>query len=128
MRRSALAGAAAVAVLAVATPALASAPRTTTPNKIVLTVSSSGSTQTVAVGTRIVVALKSSLVWSDPTSSDTTVVVPVHQTGNKGSVRATFAALAPGAAQLTAEGRPNCTPRQACPQFVLLWQVTINVT
>jgi hypothetical protein len=126
-----LAGAAAVTALCLAVPAAAVSRHTTdptTPSKIVLTTASSGSTQTVATGTRVVVVLKSKLVWSTPASSDTTVIKQIHGTGTNGAGRTTFATLRPGTAQLSAEGRPNCSDTTSCPQFVVLWQVTINVT
>jgi hypothetical protein len=44
-----------------------------------------------------------------------------------GRLTATYAAVRTGRTSLRASGAPKCSPGQACPQFILLWQVTIVI-
>jgi hypothetical protein len=44
-----------------------------------------------------------------------------------GAISASYEAVGPGRTALRAFERPRCTPTRACPQFILLWQVNIDV-
>jgi len=50
-----------------------------------------------------------------------------HPTNHAGTLRASYVAVAVGRTTLEASGAPICTPGQACPQFILLWQVRVVV-
>jgi hypothetical protein len=44
-----------------------------------------------------------------------------------GTLTASYVATKAGRAELRASGAPTCAPGQACPQFILLWQVRIVI-
>jgi hypothetical protein len=44
-----------------------------------------------------------------------------------GEIAAVFTAVKAGRTTLQAGGAPKCSPGQACPMFVLLWQVRVLV-
>jgi hypothetical protein len=44
-----------------------------------------------------------------------------------GGIMGSYTARKAGHTTLTAGGAPTCAPGQACPQFVLLWQVRVVV-
>jgi hypothetical protein len=45
----------------------------------------------------------------------------------RGELTASYVATTVGRTGLRASGAPNCAPGQACPQFILLWQVRITI-
>jgi hypothetical protein len=44
-----------------------------------------------------------------------------------GTLMASYVATKAGRTALRASGAPNCPPGQACPQFILLWQVRVII-
>jgi hypothetical protein len=44
-----------------------------------------------------------------------------------GGLAATYTAVKPGRTALRASGAPRCAPGQACPQFILVWQVHLVI-
>jgi hypothetical protein len=83
----------------------------------------------VVVGQTVTVGLAGSgLRWSD-----------LHQVGphllhprraavvRGGTLTASYEATAAGRTELRASGAPTCAPGQACPQFILLWQVRVII-
>ena len=44
-----------------------------------------------------------------------------------GTLMASYVATKAGRTALRASGAPNCSPGQACPQFILLWQVRVII-
>jgi hypothetical protein len=66
----------------------------------------------------------SSITWTEPTSSDETVL---QRTGGSSGTTATgtFVARSPGKARVTARGTPNCSG--VCPTFIIVFQVNITV-
>jgi hypothetical protein len=44
-----------------------------------------------------------------------------------GALMASYVATAAGRTELRAAGAPKCAPGQACPQFILLWQVRVLI-
>lgn len=54
--------------------------------------------------------------------------VPTGITAIKGVTIAGFVAIAPGTAKITATATPICSPGQACPQYAMLFEVTVTVT
>jgi hypothetical protein len=44
-----------------------------------------------------------------------------------GTLTASYVATTTGRTELRATGAPTCAPGQACPQFILLWQVRIVI-
>jgi hypothetical protein len=83
----------------------------------------------VSVGQTVTVGLAGSgLRWSD-----------LHQVGPRllhqhgatvvrgGALMASYVATKAGRTELRASGAPNCPPGEACPQFILLWQVRVVI-
>jgi len=69
--------------------------------------------------------------WSNVRSSDTTVMSPVVNpaaTAARGVTLAGFQAQKAGHAMITASAGAACSPGQACPQFAVLYSVTVTVT
>lgn len=69
--------------------------------------------------------------WSNVRSSDTAVLSPVVNpaaTAARGVTLAGFEAQRPGQATITASAGAACSPGQACPQFAVLYSVTVTVT
>ena len=69
--------------------------------------------------------------WSNVRSSDTSVLTPVVNpaaTAARGVTLAGFQAQKPGSATITASAGAACSPGQACPQFAVLYSVTVTVT
>src|SRR5580700_6785285 len=107
VRKSGIASVAAFAVLTLAGPlSAANAARSVTAStsspQIVLTTKSSGTIQTVTVGSRIVVVLRSrNIDWSPPSSTNSTVVAVAHRSSSQNAApRAVFVAKGNGTAQL----------------------------
>jgi hypothetical protein len=101
---------------------------------VILTNSSNGSTVLASIGDLIVVELSGGpLRWSEAQAEPTTSATPpvlVRVSGStsaNGSSTTTFRVANHGTARIDATGTPICSPTQACPQFVLLWQVTVVV-
>jgi hypothetical protein len=139
IQRSVVALAASVA-LSVTIWAVTSGPatevaRTTGPppatHSVVLDNQSDGSSKVVARGARLTV----DLVGRDAMRWSTIVVSPpgnvlIRQSSSQapnGSSTAVFLASAQGRATLTSTGRPVCTAGLACPQYILLWRVSVVV-
>ena len=69
--------------------------------------------------------------WSNVRSSDMSVLTPVVNpaaTAARGVTLAGFQAQNPGSATITASAGAACSPGQACPQFAVLYSVTVTVT
>ncbi len=88
---------------------------------------------TVHTGEKIELVLhaKSGMTdWSGVTVDDPAVLraVPTGITAVRGVTVAGFEAAAPGTATIRATAGPLCSPDQACPQFEMLFEVTVSVT
>jgi len=69
--------------------------------------------------------------WANVRSSDTSVLMPIVNpaaTAARGVTLAAFQAEAKGSAVITASAGAACSPGQACPQFAILYSVTVTVT
>jgi hypothetical protein len=69
--------------------------------------------------------------WSNVRSSDTAVLVPIVNPGAtavRGVTLAAFQAESAGKATITATAGAACSPGQACPQFAILYSVTVTVS
>lgn len=69
--------------------------------------------------------------WTQPKSSDETIVAPIVNpaaTAARGITLAAFQAVAPGQADITANASPKCSPGQACPAYVAVYSVRVTVT
>lgn len=96
---------------------------------VTLSDSSDGTSITVHAGTTIVVdlAASSSYRWTEPDTSNAGVVRRSSgSTGADGSATATFDAVSPGSADLSAVDNPDCLP-QGCRPPSRLWRVTVTV-
>lgn len=133
-------GIAAVVALSVAVWAFVSAPATRAVSvarapvqgrTVVLDKGSDGSSVTVVRGSRLRVELKAggAMRWSAIVASPT--VGPLARRSDSqspdGSSRAVFTAIAAGRATLTSTGAPICAPDMACPQYLVLWRVSVVV-
>jgi hypothetical protein len=97
-----------------------------------IAVSEKDSTARMAVGQKLEVVLHARpgmAPWNGVRSSDPSVLAPVVNpaaTAARGVTLAAFQALAPGRAQITATAGADCSPGQACPQYLMV--LTIDVT
>lgn len=69
--------------------------------------------------------------WSNVRSSDSSVLTPIVNpaaTAVRGVTLAAFQAEAKGTARITATAGADCSPGEACPQFAILYSVTVTVT
>jgi hypothetical protein len=79
--------------------------------------------QTVTVG-----LAGSGLRWSDLDQVGPHLLHPHGATKERGgTLTASYVATKAGQTALRASGAPNCPAGQACPQFILLWQVRIVI-
>ena len=89
---------------------------------------------TVHVGQKLEVVLHARpgmTNWSNLRTSDAAVLSPVVNpaaTAARGVTLAGFEAQRPGQATITATAGAACSPGQACPQFAVLYSVTVTVT
>ena len=68
--------------------------------------------------------------WANVRSSDTSVLMPIVNpaaTAVRGVTLAAFQAEARGTATITASAGAACSPGEACPQFAILYSVTVTV-
>ena len=98
-------------------------------NLVCIGQSDSAHTVHVRVGETVEVTLSdTSLVWSDIRQVGPHLLRVTHNvTRSVRQLRETFEAITAGHTALQATGAPHCTAGQACPQFLLLWQVQIVV-
>ena len=84
--------------------------------------------QTLAV----VLAAKPGLTnWIGVRSSDPSVLAPIVNpaaSAARGVTLAVFKAVAPGKAQIDATAGPDCSPGQACPAYLIVLRIEIDVT
>lgn len=112
-----------------ATPAPTPARTAPSAGTVTLSDSSDGTSITVHAGTTIVVdlAASSSYRWTEPDTSNAGVLRRSSgSTGADGSATATFDAVSPGSADLSAVDNPDCLP-QGCRPPSRLWRVTVTV-
>ena len=70
-------------------------------------------------------------VWSGVKSSDSSLLMPVVDTGAtavRGVTLAGFQAIAPGHARITAYAGMDCSPGQACALYLLVLSIDVTVT
>jgi hypothetical protein len=93
---------------------------------VVLTESDAGRTITVHAGTRILVRLSDGSVWTEPATSDGTVVTRLSSAHeSQGGATGDFRAAQAGRADLTATASPHCAPQ--CKVMSRLWVVHVVV-
>src|SRR5580698_8619018 len=95
------------------------------PRTLDLTTASSGHTFRIAVGERVQVTLQSNLKWTAPITTAPWVLKERSSTSNGETATGSFVALKSGTAALHSTGAPICKAHAPCPDFVLLWSVTI---
>jgi hypothetical protein len=89
---------------------------------------------TMHVGDKLEVVLRAAQGmnnWSHPTSSDPSVltsIVDPAATAAVGVTLAAFQAMKPGEVDVTSNGSPKCSPGQACPMYVALYELRVLVT
>jgi hypothetical protein len=69
--------------------------------------------------------------WTQPRSTDESVLAPVVNpaaTAARGVTLAAFQAKAAGQVDITAYGSPTCPSGQACPMYVIVFSVRVTVT
>ena len=98
-----------------------------------LAVSEKSSTASMKVGQKLEAVLharQGMAAWGGVRSSDTSVLAPIVDpaaTAVRGVTLAAFQALAPGTAQITATAGADCSPGQACPQYLMVLTITVTV-
>ena len=93
----------------------------------VITQADNGRTFTLPVGGSAQLQL-ASLTWSTPAVEGNAVqVTPVTFIRDPGYQAWTISGVTPGVATLRSNGQPECPPAQACPMFIALFTVTIEV-
>ena len=98
--------------------------------KVVLTVSSSGSTVLATKGELVEVKLSGQhLRWSVTRVRQATPVLALVSEGmtSSGASTTVYRVVNYGTAGLTATGTPICGSTGGCPQYVLLWHATVVV-
>jgi hypothetical protein len=116
---------AALAPLGLAQPAVSAADAVLPHCPRIITRADEGKTLRLKRGTCATLRL-SGLSWSRPTSSNADVVVstaPASSTTQQWLLKGAHL----GGATIKATGRPICQPAEACPQFILLYTLKINV-
>jgi hypothetical protein len=128
-----LGAAAALALLAPPAQAGTSAAPATRP--VVLSNADNGAALTVTKGQTVVVALHSvqgqsvRWVWSEPQSSDPTVLVPEgSRVLADGSAGAVFLAAGSGTATVTSVESCRAQPGHVCSALGILWRADVTVT
>lgn len=69
--------------------------------------------------------------WTQPRSSDESILAPIVNpaaTAVLGATLAAFQAKAPGQVDVTAYAGPVCPSGQACPMYVMVYSVKVTVT
>ena len=69
--------------------------------------------------------------WNGVRSSDPSVLAPIVNpaaSAARGVTLAAFKAIAPGKAQIDATAGPDCSPGQACPAYLIVLTIEIDVT
>jgi hypothetical protein len=95
---------------------------------VCLTRADGGHRVRVRVGQEVEVRL-GGLRWSGLRETGPRLLRVTGAVGRRGgTVTANYAAVAKGRTELRASGAPHCTPGQACPQFIVLWQVRVVVS
>jgi hypothetical protein len=88
---------------------------------------------TLGVGQRLLVVLHAQpnmRPWSVPKSSDPSVLMPVVNPAASAVVGVTmgaFQAVAPGVAEVTSFGAPDCIAGQACPMYAIAYTLQVTV-
>ena len=85
-----------------------------------------GATLTMRVGQTFTLAL-GDLNW-DPTVADQSILARLPNVAMIRGAQGIYRAYRPGSTTLRASGRPVCGAGQACPMYVLLFQITVQVS
>ena len=99
-----------------------------------VTVTEKDHTAAMHVGQRLEVVLHAAggmNNWSQPKSSDETVLAPTVDpaaTAVRGVTLAAFEARAPGEAEITSYAGPACASGQPCPMYVVVYSVKVTVS
>lgn len=88
-----------------------------------LTMNDNGTTITVPVGDSVALSLGTNVNWSVSTSNPNVLTPAPGPASDQGYWLATLA----GQSTVTANGTAICSPGQACPQFAIYYQATIDV-
>jgi phage tail protein X len=89
---------------------------------------------TLRVGQKLEVVLHAAsgmANWTQPSSSDTSILTPVVNpaaTAARGVTLAAFQAMAPGLVEITSNDSPACPVGQACPMYVQVYSVKVTIT
>jgi hypothetical protein len=89
---------------------------------------------TLHVGQKLEVVLHASNgmnSWTQPKSSDVSILAPVANpaaTAARGVTLAAFQAMATGQAEITSNASPACPAGQPCPMYVQVYSVKVTIT
>jgi hypothetical protein len=99
-----------------------------------VTVTETTRAASIRVGQRLEVVLHANAGmanWTQPKSSDESILTPVVNpaaTAVRGATLAAFAAKAPGQVDITAYASPVCPSGQACPMYVMVFSARVTIT
>lgn len=109
------------------------APTPDSTGTLTLTNQDTGMTVQVTTGQTVVLSLAAGSgmqPWQVGTP-DPNVLAPAPNTAattTQGVTQSTFQAVGAGTTQLTASDRPSCAAGEMCPQFIIAYQVTVDVS
>jgi hypothetical protein len=89
---------------------------------------------TMHVGQKLEVVLHAAggmSTWTQPKSSDTSILAPIVNpaaTAARGVTLAAFQAVAPGQAVITSDGSPVCPSGQPCPMYIAVYSLKVTIT
>ena len=104
------------------------------PGAFDITVTEKDHAVTMHVGQKIELVLHAAQgmkPWTNPQSSDSTLLTPIVDpaaTAVRGVTLAAFQAKAPGQVDVTANAGPDCAPNQPCAQFLAVYNLKVTIT
>lgn len=99
-----------------------------------VTVSEKDHAVTMHVGQKLEVVLHAAQgmkPWSHPTSSDTSILMPIVNpaaTAVRGVTLAAFQANAKGQVEITSDAAPDCAQGQACAMYLAVYNLKVTIT
>ena len=97
-------------------------------HSVCVTAAARGHTVTIATGWRLTLKLQSpGLTFGVPTQHGDALRQLAPASPSKGAVTVAYRAVRVGSVQLRAPERPRCRVGAVCPQFIVLWTLTVRV-
>ncbi len=110
-------------------PSNSTSPIPSTIGSVVITARDSGETFKFSLATHASLRLSNLYVWQAPRISGTAIAFePVQYIRDPGYTEWNIKVVAPGSAQISSSGSPNCRPGTPCPATSRPFEVAIVVT